>query len=89
MRIKRVDVYERSKEIGSYVVEKNATLRQAARVFGVSKSTVHKDLTQRLQEDSLLYSEVRKVLDTNKDERSARGGEATRQKYLQRKRLSK
>lgn len=89
MGIKRIDVYERSKEIGAYVVEKKATVRQAAEIFDVSKSTVHKDITERLCEANRELSiEVRKVLDTNKNERAARGGEATKQKYLQRKRVT-
>ena len=89
MKIKRIDVYERSKTIGSYVVNKDATVREAAKIFNVSKSTVHKDITERLQkEDRELYESVRKVLDKNKEERAIRGGEATKQKYLQRKKVT-
>ena len=89
MKIKKIDIYERSKTIGTYVVEKNATVRQAAKIFGVSKSTIHKDLTDRLpEEDQRLYKQVRKVLDTNKQQRAARGGEATKKKYLQKKKIT-
>lgn len=83
MKIKRIDIYERSKKIGNYVVENNSTVRKAAKVFGVSKSTVYKDVTERLEKsNSELAKEVRKVLDINKSERHIRGGEVTRQKYL-------
>ena len=64
------------------MIETGATVRAAAGQFGISKSTVHKDLTQRLQEiDGLLYDQVRTVLDRNKEERHIRGGMATRRKY--------
>jgi len=66
-----------------FVLCKDSTVRSLATIAGVSKSTVHKDLTRRLQEiDNTLYNEVREKLNTNKDERHIRGGEATRQKYL-------
>ena len=66
-----------------YMVDSGATVRQAAARFGVSKSTVHKDLTERLpQIDHHLADEVRDILDINKSERHIRGGMATRQKYL-------
>ena len=69
--------------LGSYVTENNATVRDAAKVFGISKSTVHKDLTQRLNYyNPHLYEEVRTVLEKNKAERHMRGGLATKQKYL-------
>ena len=69
-------------EIANYIIEHNATVRQAAKNFGVSKSTVHKDVTERLQEiDRALYLRVRAVLDVNKAERHLRGGDATRRKY--------
>ena len=65
-----------------YMIETGATVRAAAGQFGISKSTVHKDLTQRLREiDGLLYDQVRTVLDRNKEERHIRGGMATRRKY--------
>lgn len=76
-------IYERVLEIANYIYETKATVRQAAKVFGVSKSTVHKDVTKRLQKiDKHLAHKVREVLDYNKSERHYRGGEATRKKYL-------
>jgi len=75
-------IRRRVMRIGSYITEYSATVRQAAKVFGVSKSTVHKDVTERLPLiDKNLAREVRKVLDLNKAERHIRGGEATRKKY--------
>jgi putative DeoR family transcriptional regulator (stage III sporulation protein D) len=69
-------------EISAYVIETSATVRQAARVFGVSKSTVHKDLTERLPRiNPQMAKQVRLVLDINKAERHLRGGDATRKKY--------
>ena len=74
---------ERSEVLAEYVIETGATVRQAALYFGVSKSTVHKDLTERLKySNKTLYYEVLKVLYKNKAERHIRGGEATRKKYL-------
>ena len=79
----RSDAPTRAEEIGKYVSETGATVRAAAKKFGVSKSTVHKDLTARLKQQNLpLYEEVRQVLRTNKEERHKRGGNATRLKYL-------
>ena len=73
---------KRARELAAYVLETGATVRAAAERFGVSKSTVHKDLTQRLERaDRLLWLRVRCVLDRNKAERHLRGGEATRKKY--------
>ena len=73
---------ERAVALGQYVVETGATVRSAAQQFGISKSTVHKDLTQRLKrQNRALYNGVRRVLQQNKEERHLRGGEATRQKY--------
>ena len=81
--MKNLYIYERALCIGNYVVKNNATVRQAAKVFRVSKSTVHKDITERLAGESpIVYAEVQKVLTKNKQERHLRGGEATRQKYL-------
>ena len=69
-------------EIATYIIEENATVRQTAKKFGVSKSTVHKDVTERLSQiNPALASEARKVLDVNKSERHIRGGLATREKY--------
>lgn len=68
--------------LGEYILENNATVRAAAAWFGISKSTVHKDVSQRLQELSpSLYKEVGAVLAKNKEERHIRGGMATRKKY--------
>ena len=76
-------IEERAVEIASYIIEKNATVRQAAREFRVSKSTVHKDCTERLlQLNPILAKQVRHVLDVNKQERHIRGGMATKEKYL-------
>lgn len=69
--------------LGKYIVENGATVREAAKEYRVSKSTVHKDVTKRLCEVSpTLAEEVKTVLDKNKAERHVRGGEATRRKYL-------
>lgn len=74
---------ERSEVFACYVIENNATVRQTAAYFGISKSTVHKDLISKLRYmNPSLYSEVKKVLDRNKAERHIRGGEATKRKYL-------
>ncbi|MGI6037441.1 MAG: sporulation transcriptional regulator SpoIIID [Limnochordia bacterium] len=76
-------------DIGHYIVNTRATVRQAAVVFGVSKSTVHKDVTERLPGvNTELASRVKKVLDANKAERHIRGGEATRRKYRRREQAS-
>ena len=73
---------KRAQNLAVYIIESGATVRAAAGHFGISKSTVHKDLTQRLaQYDKPLYLQVRKVLDANKQERHIRGGMATRKKY--------
>lgn len=69
-------------EISQYILESQATVRQAASVYGVSKSTVHKDMTERLPAiNKAVASRVKHVLDHNKAERHLRGGEATRKKY--------
>lgn len=73
---------KRACDLAVYMIETGSTVRGAARHFGISKSTVHKDLTQRLQQcNHSLYNQVRQVLDTNKQERHIRGGMATREKY--------
>ena len=73
---------ERAVALGQYVAETGATVRNAAMRFGISNSTVHKDLTQRLKrQNRTLYNSVQKVLQVNKEERHLRGGAATRQKY--------
>ncbi|MBQ4052244.1 MAG: sporulation transcriptional regulator SpoIIID [Clostridia bacterium] len=75
---------ERARELGRYILENKATVRQAAAVFKISKSTVHKDVSQRLQSiDHPLFLKVKAVLDTNLKERHIRGGIATRNKYEQ------
>ena len=75
---------ERSEIFGTYIIENNATVRQAAQFFCISKSTVHKDLVTKLKYlNPALYSEAKKVLDKNKAERHLRGGEATKLKYKQ------
>ena len=75
-------VEQRAVELAEYIVENNATVRSAAKKFGISKSTVHMDITKRLkQTNPPLYSSVRKVLDINKAERHIRGGLATKEKY--------
>ncbi len=74
---------KRAEELGEYIAENNATVRAAAKKFGISKSTVHKDVTERLKhENTALFERVRAVLDKNKAERHVRGGEATKQNYL-------
>ena len=71
--------------IADYIIETGATVRAAARVFGVSKSTVHKDITERLRQiNRNLGEQVAVILEQNKDERYIRGGMATREKYLHR-----
>lgn len=73
---------ERAVILGQYILENRATVRAAARQFGISKSTVHKDVTERLRrEDPGLYMQVRDILEINKQERHIRGGLATKQKY--------
>lgn len=76
-------IEERAVSIANYIVENNATVRQTAKAFGVSKSTVHKDVTERLIHiNPDLAGRARKVLDVNKSERHIRGGMATKEKYL-------
>lgn len=78
-------IEERAVEIANYIIEHNATVRQTAKQFGISKSTVHKDCSERLAEiNPGLAAEVRQILDVNKAERHIRGGLATREKYLHR-----
>ena len=74
---------ERCVILASYLVENNTTVRGVAAHFGISKSTVHKDVTQALKRvNKPLYYQVKQVLAVNKQERHIRGGEATRQKYI-------
>ena len=75
-------IEERAVELASYFIETNATVRQTAKKFGISKSTVHKDVTDRLTHiNQSLARQAREVLDVNKQERHIRGGLATRNKY--------
>ena len=75
-------VEDRARELGLYIVEHRATVRAVAKQFGVSKSSVHKDVTSRLYWiDRSLFEQVRAVLEENKRERHLRGGAATREKY--------
>ncbi len=76
-------IEERAVEIANYIIETKATVRQTAKKFGVSKSTVHKDVTERLLKiNPALAGEARIILDLNKSERHIRGGLATKEKYL-------
>lgn len=76
-------IEERAVDVAHYIVESNATVRQTAKKFGISKSTVHKDVTDRLvQINPTLAKQARCVLDRNKSERHIRGGMATKEKYL-------
>lgn len=78
----REEVQDRAVVLGEYILDTGATVRATAKVFKISKSTVHKDVTERLKTDSpSLYLEVKRVLDKNKRERHLRGGMATKQKY--------
>ena len=73
---------DRCTVLGSYIIRNNATVRQTAYQFGISKSTVHKDVTEVLRQvDPAMYVKVREILEVNKQERHLRGGEATRRKY--------
>ncbi|MBR6558735.1 MAG: sporulation transcriptional regulator SpoIIID [Clostridia bacterium] len=73
---------ERCEVLGEYLVNNEATVRRAAHRFGISKSTVHKDVTEKLKSiNPSLAGEVKKILDRNKAERHLRGGEATREKF--------
>ncbi|MBE6729231.1 MAG: stage III sporulation protein D [Ruminococcaceae bacterium] len=78
----RHEVKSRPVMLGEYILETGATVRATAKVFNVSKSTVHTDVATRLRyEDPALYKRVRKILDINKEERHIRGGIATKNKY--------
>lgn len=74
--------YSRAVELGEYIAATGATVRATAKVFGISKSTVHKDVTEKLKmRDPSLYSMVKEVFEKNKEERHIRGGLATKRKY--------
>lgn len=79
-------IEERAVEAARYIVERKATVRQAAKELGISKSTVHKDITERLPGiNPALAAQARQVLDVNKSERHIRGGMATKEKYMHRR----
>ena len=76
-------IEERAVSIANYIIDSNATVRQTAKAFGVSKSTVHKDVTDRLMQiNPALAKQARQVLDVNKSERHIRGGLATKEKSM-------
>jgi len=78
----RENIEERACELACYIVENRSTVRATAKKFGISKSTVHKDLTERLYyANRPLYNEVKELLEYNKSQRHIRGGIATRKKY--------
>lgn len=80
---------ERCIMLGEYIVETNGTVRETANAFGISKSTVHKDVTEKLKcADRILYADVRKVLERNKEERHLRGGQATKKKYEAKRKIN-
>ena len=75
-------IEERAIEIAYYIIENNATVRQTAKAFGISKSTVHMDVSERLKKvNPQLYTQVKEVLEVNKSQRHIRGGIATQLKY--------
>lgn len=81
---------DRAIKLGEYIAEHKSTVRCAAKAFGVSKSTVHKDVSERLKNiDLALYHEVKKILNINKAQRHIRGGYATKNKYALQSRLKK
>lgn len=76
-------IEERAVEVANYIIGSNATVRETAKKFGISKSTVHKDVTERLVTiNPKLAGEARRVLEVNKSERHIRGGLATKEKYM-------
>ena len=78
----RENLEQRAEELAVYIIENRATIRAAAKHFGVSKSTVHKDLSERLEQvNRSLWQQAKKILEQNKAERHIRGGMATRRKY--------
>jgi len=80
--MKNISIEERACKLARYIIDTKDTVRGAAKQFGISKSTVHKDVSQRLKSINMtLYMEVRKILDENKAERHIRGGMATKLKY--------
>ena len=82
----RCYIEERTIELANYIIEHKCTVREAAKKFGISKSTVHKDMTERLIKiNQVLAQSVREILTENKQERHIRGGYATKEKYRQQK----
>lgn len=82
--MRTISCEERCEKLANYLVENKATVRKVALHFGVSKSTVHKDITSKLKRvNKGLYEQVKEILDINKQERHIRGGEATKKKYQQ------
>ena len=80
----RTNIEERACRLAEYIIENNATVRAAAKRFGISKSTVHKDISERLEYiNRPLFNEVKEILERNKAERHIRGGMATKRKYEQ------
>ena len=78
-------IAKRAVEIANYIIENNATVRQTAKQFGISKSTVHKDCTERITHiNPKLAKQTKEILQVNKSERHIRGGMATKEKYLSR-----
>ncbi len=76
-------IEERAVSVANFIIDKNATVRETAKEFGVSKSTVHKDIAERLVKvNPALAKKAKKVLEVNKAERHIRGGLATKEKYL-------
>ena len=76
------DIHDRACQLAVYMIETGGTVRSAAQKFGISKSTVHKDLSQRLRQyNPALYLQVKQLMDENKAQRHIRGGMATREKY--------
>lgn len=80
----KVQPAQRAVILGQYIIENRATVRTTAKKFGISKSTVHKDVSERLKsENPVLYEQVRNILEINKQERHIRGGLATKLKYIE------
>ena len=84
--MKGISIEERAVKLAHYIIDTKETVRSIAKTYGISKSTVHKDLTERLEKiNPALATEVREILDENKAERHIRGGMATKLKYSQSK----
>ena len=82
------NIEERARELAAYIIENKTTVRAAAKRFGISKSTVHKDVSERLKKiNPKLYRQVKELMDTNKQERHIRGGMATKNKYAREKNI--